>query len=980
MALNIVPYTYPLYNMHKACNVIYEKYGDDAFLSNMLLENDNESEIDYANTGFLKKFRDALALKNVQRGANKEELQNLSVSVMDQFISLFNLRISSNKTYKSNNTLNKFYFILSVTVLSIIVFYVLFIIRKKNKLLNIDQTDKYCLYASIIVAFVFILVIMIIIFRRKKESLRVQYKTIFTDLQHLKIHSLYAFVLNRDFVVNEKRFLRYSIDPKAKGRGKYIDIETLFFEHIVGMKKDKGFTTSEKAQLAVVIFMAMAKKKIPINESKYEARFNEAVLMNIGDLKFPGFDSNCGIPQFYQSIVQLDIVEQVSRLSVSISYFKDFLSQNEVFGADNSTLRADIYDSIKNLFNKSHFTLDTLVPITTNGWTSVNNIDEGACFAKCLNDDNSKIAVYNNKNNTCYISNNANEKFWYGKSKNDAKNPNVTFVKDNTRILISNFNSNITDGYIDADQSLTNVSFSTLSNNYICKVTNQNCDNIAHKFNAPIDSYFKNTFSKTFYESPPQTIDGAVLSIQPSVLSVQNNPDVSIIADTYINSIITTILTADPNGNFSFTAVEIDALSNSFAKMYANNYITARNTMIDKLNEVPLKLKMRIKKNEEESDVSKTIFKYATEQQLLMKLNNMTHSSFVNVFCKHAHNVMSCSHGLQYLSKKYVTDNGYDVIANGYLIRSLFACMILVSGFFLAVLACRKIHRKNKKTGSNNSFIGTIDFLNKASLQSLIKYTIVWSILIMASTVSYVNAFRYKEIHTFNYETMIKNADILVDNSYEVYNYVIREVSFSSIFQGKKIPPALATKINASLGSSIELIYIADTIKKYNYTFDEKEFINPKYFNINKLKLSLENMVESFDKCNMLLFGNNVDIPFPSYEISIYLVTIVLIVIFIVFLVLYIEPLKKLREIKRFKKILSNYKYKNLIASELKAPDLNNTESIRDISDIFKYFILLVGIIAFVFLFSAELFRSSNVLLSSLYGSSLYRENICYDL
>ena len=212
---------------------------------------------------------------------------------------------------------------------------------------------------------------------------------------------------------------------------------------------------------------------------------------------------------------------------------------------------------------------------------------------------------------------------------------------------------------------------------------------------------------------------------------------------------------------------------------------------------------------------------------------------------------------------------------------------------------------------------------------------------------------------------MKRNGDILVTQSKSALDLIL------------DVPQVIAPSSNFPNATVEANIYFIDNLP----AMSSDQPIDLANVDTNGLRDKLADMVEAYDKCNALLFGANIQMPFPTYEISIYVFMIAMVIICMAILTFKLEPFKQLKNIRLWRRVIANHKRnKHAFTEELEINMCDDPKDLAADTDLIVKILTVIMIPIATMLFTAQLISNTSALSSALYGSNLYRSNNCYNI
>lgn len=166
-------------------------------------------------------------------------------------------------------------------------------------------------------------------------------------------------------------------------------------------------------------------------------------------------------------------------------------------------------------------------------------------------------------------------------------------------------------------------------------------------------------------------------------------------------------------------------------------------------------------------------------------------------------------------------------------------------------------------------------------------------------------------------------------------------------------------------------------LKKYTDATQSRISINDDV-NLEMVHGQLITSIEKFKKCNMLMETKATEIPFPLFEIVIYLIVMAIIIFIFVFTFFRLATLQKMRNIQDWRKI-KELMLRN-VDIDPRSFGFDCDEPRKKKKSVYNTITYVSAVVLFIMgiLFTITLFNNTNDFSTSLYSSSLFREMKCY--
>lgn len=977
MSLSIIPLSQPLYNVYQAYDEVYNKFGNNVFVSALF---DSKT-----------------------MGAPSTTVKALADVYCDALVTLYNLRISTKIRGESETGIAIYYLMMAIILLVVIASALGYAIYKTYVDLlenDVKEANKFfykmvLYFISIITAFLFIITIAIISFVRmsqvnnKINNIKFsQDAAVFSN----RITTLFPYLLTN---IKGKKYLKYVTSPAE--RGMYDSLVT-FSKLFKAVKNKEGFTynllpTQNKALQAIIVYQLQQRGV------QFNAMFDNGELDGI---RFPGFDDGFKPSLLLREIQKVDLVGQVNRIGDAMTYFKTLLRKSQPSSEQSSSnVKSVVIDNLKQMFNSKILVSKEFVPaVDISNIVYKNAGDSTSCSVACDNSQQCAISIFN-KNGTCALINKdvtKNYPLFYA-SDGATSDQYETMIKGGSDMYVSSSSSSRNLKALPMKMRfLDNKPRAVLETENAClydaQTTHCLSDNYASLKDTPADfvgAFAENTQSQAIqaqndgnHFTVRTTTDNAI-----DTLITKNNSVLENTREHYLIQATNLVKRLDPSLSVKLTDSEIEEIGNASSP-------DMHDIVVSVLQDLPQRLQdMKTEENNEQI-IDRRDAEYVDGQGLLNKLGNMSDNEFVSEFVTHLYNVSSCSEGLYKIYSFY--DFTVQDIQKGKLLLNLFATLIMIQGLVFLVhsfmqtypkytsdleeldIAIKKKQSKDKKDTVNTlaASMSVKELRMKGynmRCDYYIKYSLIIGVIVLTIVLLQVSAQRRERIGLYNYDIMRKNGDTLKQHSAFLFDQLLDDIYKGHLMT---LPPDNA--VFRSISQNIERTYMIDAFKENLKLFSSKTKVTIKNIDGKYLRDKIVDMIEAHEKCNSLLFGSNVNMPFPVYEVSIYVFLVIVVIICLAVIYFKLNPIHNFKMIKYWRRIQENGKrMKHIIPSELKftSEDSNNLGMDTDL--LIKIFMVLIIPFA-VLLFASQVLKSTSNLSTALYGSNLYRTSECYDL
>lgn len=1007
MSLSIIPLTQPMYNVYRVYEEVYNKYGTEVYV-------------------------DTLLNKNAQStGAPTTTVKALADVYCDSLLTLYNLRIAINIRRASENGIALFYMWLAVLLALMITIAIWWVVLSKYLKLvkegggkgGIDAVTRYFNsmmfgLSAVTVAFVFIIVIVVFAYTRKRNANNKINNVSFGDQTSLfsdLIKTVYPEVFLLKLPDNSKKYAKYSL-LRGEGR-RYRSFMSLLqkmnlFELVEMNEGGKSLiaykpTTiilgqplrSDQLALQVIATYALKQRGINILSAQLEGK--------VSKVPFPGFAPVNGIrftpSLLLRDIQQIDIVGQVNRIGDAVYYFKELLKKDTSDSGQNN--RGKIIEDIKSIFTSKAIISNSFVPTTSYDVTVLKTDigESGACTNACRNNVKCAFSVFDNDAGSCALIPKDVTKHYPMYYIND-KDKNArwdVYIKDGQEVYVAaplkpgniktlpqhmSFINNSKKSLEKGQACLYDAKFATcVGQNYAAAQETTDYTNVFKdsKYDQATMNYAKNAQNFTMRADSSGIINKSV----DDIATFERNREV------YLTQVIDSIKRNDPTLQFTLEASDISAIANDAAGAWPTISFAIKEFVMKLLEEIPARLAI------ESSALTSLVgaadprdSKYLSGEELIAKIEAMNQQEFIGNFVAHAYDMYSCGTGLHKMQQFY--DYTLEDLGKGKLLLTLFSTLFIVEGGIgLGYFAYKTIPKYLKKLEELDKKIaetsdGNMD--DKARKQKLkelsrtksntimnyiAKYIVSVAIIMVVFIILLVSSRRTEQIGMYNFDVMTKNGDILRQNASSLIDFLMEEINSGAIMS---LPEK--SELFSVIKKNDNRIYLIDAFKENMAIFDNKKLVTVTNLDGKYLRNKLVDMIEAHEKCNALLFGGNITMPFPIYEVSIYAFLLLLILACWLYVTFKLEPLKNLQKIRYWKRVGENRRRNKILAAdeyEFENEDGEGEAIDADTEFMLKVLMMFVVILA-TMLFTSQLLKSTTQLNTALYGSNLYRTNTCY--
>jgi hypothetical protein len=996
-----------MYNVFQAYDETYKKYGKEVYVSALFSSNPS--------------------------GAPSTTVKSLADVYCDSLVAIYNLRIATKIRGSSEIGIAIYYLVMAVILLLVIASGLLYAVYKQYKHVfepdvspekSSDLYKMIIFFLAIISALVFLVLIACVSYSRTSQITQKISNINFASSESLfsqQITSIFPFLLTS---IKTKKYLKYVTMPAEQKMYESLVTFSKMFKK-VKTKIDKNIVITyepldvqNKGLQAVLIYQLL--------QRGVEFSF----IPNYNGVKFPGFSDTFRPSRLLRDIQKVDLIGQVNRLGDSVSYFKTFLRKSAGGGNQDANSSKDkIIQGLISLFSKSEnnfMITDTFVP--TRAMTSVINKDAGnalACGMACDNNQQCALSVFNTNGTCAIIDKETAKKYPLFYVPNGTDGSFQTYMKSGNKVFIASpevtskiKNLPLEMKYIDNKQKKSlDVNQACLYDAETGKCLGDNYSSIDGSVN--INSIFANNKYEDSLNAYTQGNNQFTLKTTTDAIIdslVTKNPNIDASVDFYVDKAVKLCKQYDPSLSVQFSPADIQQIGDSVVRDWTSSGIDVRDLITTVMDKIPAILDQQRLDQSIETTTDRRDGIYLDGQELLAKISSMSDFEFVSEFLTNLYNISSCSDGLNKIQSFY--DFTVQDIQKGKLLLNLFATLVIIQGLcFMTYSLISSYPKYSSELEEVDTKIQEIELdkqvkilqksvedmgkayssklgggdseklSDKARLKQLhtkeynirlqyyIKYLLIAGVIILTIVLLQVSAQRRERIGLYNYDIMRKNGDTLKQTSNSLLDQMLLD-----IYEGRVMALPQNNDVFGAIKASDERMYIIDAFKDNMKLFDKKTKVTLKNINGKYLRDKLVDLIEAHEKCNSLLFGANIEMPFPIYETSIYVFLVLVIVICLAIIAIQLKPVDNFKRIKYWKRIQENGKrMKHIVPSEYQFTSEDPDNLGNDTKILVQVFLVLLIPFA-VALFSSQLLKSTSSLSTALYGSNLYRTSTCYDL
>lgn len=956
----------PLYNIHAAYSNIYARHDRRVYADMLNMDRNSDGQ-----------------------EAPAAEVLQLTNTILDNTMDLYNMRISIAKRGASEKSYALFYFVLwliisSTAFLGLVYVYIQRVKNLKSAGAGLSKLAQLGTEGiAIVVAYMLGIYISYLMWTRSNTVTQVVHNV---DMSRFNIRPALKRVLHDVMldvpvlpVESDTKRIKYALTANEREDEAFDEMQSL-------LSRDKNSATHDILMRALELRLPKLSATTATTTTT-EGDAPTATTAIPPRTIFPPFDRPDWTPDMMKRDIEaLDLIGQAKRLSDAVSYFHDFLAISTSTDATvlPQTQIDAIVQSVKTLLKSdgvitSEFRIsrDALAAIALTQRRFANAYE---CHLEAMQNPKYHASYYSADDGNCILFDDAMLSqvplvYVHGSNKDEI------FVKPVAAALHV---STLQPVQIDARFVSTPKTSATLDVNEMCKYSSTlGCEgsHYVSTTGAPGDplpywEYFESTPIKTATLSsrsmPLDTIRTPCMTI------VQHNEDSMLLQhkNMFLTGISKILDKYDPHGLMAWPTALQEKLATDVGMENPKYAEQTRQYVLDILREVP-----DFVKRQRTSAILGNSSAYVSEPKLAMKMASLSQRQYADEFFTNSYELFATCAGLRALADLY--DYQAEVIRINTRVRDAWFLLVLIEGFFVIVIYLlyklpkfqQDVTDKQEELRERMVPQGQVKQLTHVHVAA--DYTI-WAFIIAAVVVvlallSRTMTDRYTAVTEYNLDIMKRNATVMVEASDALYSHLLDTlgtvggVSDSALFLSNL--------------ASTDRLYTLDQVLANANMFSNTTAINIEKIDAGLCRSKLIDIVESYQRCNSLMFGQTMQLPFPVFEMFMYLLVVIMLIALLVGVFVQLKPMQALRNTRYWIQVREDLA-RGVLAD---ANDLgfNNAKDgvFNDANhqlDLVIKFITILVIPCVVVLFAMEMTKNTSQLTNSLYGSAMYRARACY--
>jgi hypothetical protein len=985
MSLSLITLVPPLYNIYNAYQDAYDRYGDKIYL-NVLDPSMDSNRLKALG------IRDGYAPRPVVASLVNTIVNNLN-DYYNQKLFIKSEKENLKKQMRTYITIA----IVLYTIISITVVLFIYFAQKYSKITD-DQKRMFntaYLWMTIgvlTIVFGFVIAIGISVRDRYDNVIDTTRKTDFDE----KLNDLSALTALLDLAPSSFKTLL-----TQRRRVRPIVINTDFFKDKL-LKFEGPYNTESQ-----VIYYSVGKDVGASIKGEHDTFLQKICRGQL--TKLPPFTNEKESKQSWKpvhmlrSIQLVDPIGQVNRINDAVTYFNGIMRKDYNPGEMlTDTMRQKIIDTIIAIFKHAgaltsnfvaHRTIDDRQDILKETVESAL-----VCRQKCMANPQVGMSYYDSDTKVCYLLDPQNaQKTAFVYTGENSVNTNELYVKPvSCDIYLAGSKREFTDyPRLASETYKSDVSDTVLKNNQVGKIDTNNGNRLSNtsevyeSIETPVN--YGNVLDGSTYTDAVQARQWrnllAVRTDSDAILRNIISKNANFVIENrkaYLDTVVREIDRYDPAMKFQMDALAIDKILTGIFNASEPVYIDAKDkgTITDILNEVPIRRvilqERRANSNiKTGNDDTTSIHQYISSEELALNMSEMTQEDFVHKYMFYTSELFATSQGLYRLYKYY--DSSQVVMSKTIkILKLLFICMLICSLILLIYNIVMELMKQQFDELSKaqrqleKADEGSTERLTSAYMEIIIRFLLKWlsigCIIVIVLVMLWAYKTRLANLYQYNYSVLEKNATIVRDNAKQIYQYIV-----DNIKQGNLVV------YTGGLGMDLTVTQNTYDDLLAGISLDPDSKIVMTGVDVYDIHKKLYEAIEAFNKCNALFLGNDLNMPFPIYEVTIYGTILLMMLIVLIVIFFQLRPhqiLQNLRRWNRMKIDMDN-------GFELKPldPALCLDKGVTGpTADMIIQITTLALIPIVTILFATNMLSGSNNLPSALYGSALYRSNECYNL
>lgn len=952
MSLSYITLVQPLYNIYKAYQDVYDRYGRNVYL-NVL-------------------FQDTPSMNKAH--APKSVVAGLVNTIVTNINAFYNQKINTFEQLESARSLTGSYVGVAISLVLVISILVVVFLAA---VLDLKQFKNQVDFVKVV-----IVTILINAWTIAGAVLVKQRHTAYND----KVHnvSLDGYLSSPELSETIFKIAPSFVQAEITEKSTHIIMNKKFIKDIYKAASANNLSDVYGLHRLAIYVRAMEDASAPIDDEVRNYAYNtmrSAPLMHVPPFEDPDWHPVL----LLRAIQRIDPVGQLNRVGDAVAYLSGFVKKEyNTTTTLTEAVKEEIVERITTIFANTGVVskefmmheafLSTVQP--------VENIDSAPqCQIKCMESGNAVMSYF--ENNKCYLVNDmhlSKPNLVYVQDKE--KNPAELFVKPYPKkIKIASSATNL-----DAMASNTYpVTFdsSSLSINQIGSV---GISDGLLKATAGYESIEKpakywELFAGGEVVNATETRRRAdLLTLETDTIAIVDR-EMLMKADflndnryNYLEAITKELNRLDPSNTFVLDALTIDRIVNGIMEQSTVVKSNQKGVIVDILNEVMHhRQEVAGRPNHKDTDGSTDDgkkAKYITADEFVSKLSKMEQDEFVYKLFYYVYELTSTSNGLYglykyYDSSKEMTEKTVKLIQTSFMFIAVIGVILIVmnimsDSYYETYPQWQELKSKYgaDKTISSQIFDLFVNFL--------IKWFSVVCILVVVLVILWAYKTRLEKIEQFNRDILDRNGNVIRDSS---------KKALQSLLDGVMMNQMIPVTDQATFPRHVS-IHTYDHFLS-SVSINHGKPVSTAGIDAKDIYIRIIDALDAYQKCNAIFLGNNIDIPFPYYEVTLYGTVIVMMLVILLVIFSKMKPSYIFESIKHLNRVKNDLS-RNIIPDKL-GFSCDEKGTTGPTVDLVLRTVTMAIIPIVTILFATNLLSGANGLASALYGSAMYRNNECYN-
>ncbi len=706
-----------------------------------------------------------------------------------------------------------------------------------------------------------------------------------------------------------------------------------------------------------------------------------------------------------KQLQSLDLYGQQARIRAASLYFKKlmFMEYDDKFKGGGKQISAQMKLDILNrivhiLYGDFAVISDIVIDVKKANAIKCSKFE---CYSSCLSDENAVMAYYDDASRTGYIV--THDVIVAGidisvpsRSQGNQGSQGMELLVKSSNLVIPLSGTSPNTDYIYSNFK---------SSPEACKRDSKHCLMNKNKSNPLVAPADATDYKKVFSGNP----DGVAVVYNESLENiVKINRELSNygllltqLRAYFIDEIITQVITGDTTRTFTLEQSDIVfVLEKVIEKMGDVEGPKYKSILNDILTAVPPEL-TKVYLRQEKADS----IRFIPFDRFKEKIADMTSQDFVINFVYNAEELRASSKGLQMLNDVYnykkTEEDAKMYIFSITIVFSMLIGLLCLAAYIIndvkqyncdqTIQDFTKLHKEdNKKREASQKIWSYI------VEKYIIKYVFILSFFTIVYFMLYGMKAKKESVYKYNQDIMETNSDIIVTNSSQVMELLYQDMIKDKFGISKPTEDLSYTKNRALKKANITIDPLAslnDLQKQENADWEYFDVIVKNASVNSEIKLSVSEdsslyemylkmmqMVSAYDKCNALFAMDDIKVPLPIMELTVYVVMLIISFVTILYVLSNFKPFEQFKNVVFLRKIMRRLKMGQQV-SPIDVNDLSGMSTADNMNAMTMVKIIAAMlVVVFTVVFCTTIKSNGDQFISNLYGGQLYVNSECYKL